>query len=273
MVGQPRWFPGAMAGSRPGALSARRFLEQTLESRSLGKLFSKRRGLKSGPTPSTSNHPSTITSAPSTSFCMRPCSPISISSRPPMNSKKLWRFCASTNLDGRKQFARMWGYGLGRKEPVRVFNFGTVAALAAEFVVLLVPFAEVRGTPGRLMPITASGAVSPVKAGIFLQPPSEKCFFFFAERARNGNQGRLASDAEFVCRQKKREAEDDLLIFCNGSYTEIDGQWVRGCERRITGFELHRGGRGNVVFASEPEAGLENPGWRSLVREPWFGNQ
>jgi hypothetical protein len=59
-------------------------------------------------------------------------------------------------------------------------------------------------------------------------------------------------------RTKNREGEDELSIFCNGSYIEIDGQRVLAPKRMITRCELDCRGQGKEVYASEPEALLEN---------------
>jgi hypothetical protein len=97
---------------------------------------------------------------------------------------------------------------------------------------------------------------TPVKAYHY-SATSEESSFFFAEAGRTWNQGNLASDAEFVCWQRIREREEQLLIFCNGSYVEIEGRRVLGCKRRVTRCEMHsRYGRKDV-FASETGALLE----------------
>ena len=86
--------------------------------------------------------------------------------------------------------------------------------------------------------------------------PSEECSLFFAETNRNWSYGRLASDAEFVCWQHKREGHE-LLIFCNDSYVEIDGRRVLGCEQKVARCEmLSHDGRGGV-FSSDAKALVE----------------
>jgi hypothetical protein len=145
-----------------------------------------------------------------------------------------------------------WAPVYGKKEAITVLNFGALASLPAEFVTLLVPLEEVRAMLGGLAHMSREAA-TPVKAYLY-STPTEECSFFFAEARRPWNQGKLARDAEFVCWQKKREGEDELLIFCNGSYVDVDGNRILGCKRTISHCEMSsRGGR-REIHASEPNA-------------------
>jgi hypothetical protein len=146
----------------------------------------------------------------------------------------------------------IWSPVYGKKESAIVFNFGTVTELPAEFVTLLIPLEEAREIPGTLMPMQVAPSM-PVKAYLY-STPSEECFFFFAQAGRLWSQGRVASNAEFVCWQKKREGEDELLIFCNGSYVEIDGRRVLGFRRGISHCEMHNRPSGREIRSSEPDA-------------------
>jgi len=163
----------------------------------------------------------------------------------------------SANRHGWAQEVRkdMWSPVYGKKEPITVLNFGTVADLPSEFVTLLIPLEEIRGTPGKLMQIKVGGDM-PVK-GYHYRTPAEECFFFFAAIGEPWIHERLASDAEFVCWQRKRDGESELLILCNGSYVEIDGRRVLGCKQTVSRCEMViRDGR-KEIHASEPEALLE----------------
>jgi hypothetical protein len=149
----------------------------------------------------------------------------------------------------------VWSPVYGKKEPITVLNFGTVADLPAEFVTLLIPLEEIGGTAGKLMQMRVE-ASAPVKAYRY-STAMEEYSFFFAEMGRPWTHGKLASDAEFVCWQRKREGEDELLIFCNGSYVEIDGRRVLSCKRTITRCEMHSRDGHKEIYASEPEALVE----------------
>ncbi len=145
-----------------------------------------------------------------------------------------------------------WSPVYGKKEPTIVLNFGTTTDLPAEFVTLLIPLEEAREIPGKLTQMRAETATL-VKAYLY-STPSEESSFFFAEMGRPWNQQRVGSDAEFVCWQKKRESEDELLIFCNGSYVEIDGRRVLRFKQIISTCEMRSGGGEKEVRSSEPEA-------------------
>lgn len=150
----------------------------------------------------------------------------------------------------------IWSPVYGRKEPITVLNFGTATALPAEFVTLLVPLEEVRGIPGKLARIETQALGTPVKAYLY-RTPSAECSFFFAETGQPWSLGKLASDAEFVCWQKPREGDEELLIFCNGSYVEIEGRRVLDCKRQISYCEMFSCDGRKEVRASDPEAMLE----------------
>jgi hypothetical protein len=151
----------------------------------------------------------------------------------------------------------VWSPVYGKKEPITVLNFGTVASLPSEFVTLLIPLDEIRGIPGTLTGMTEQLA-TPVKSYRY-STPSEDCSFFFSEAGRPWTHGNLASDAEFVCWQRKRETGDQLLIFCHGSYVEIDGRRVLGCKQKVTRCEMLIRAGHKEIYASEPEALVEEP--------------
>jgi|HubBroStandDraft_1064217.scaffolds.fasta_scaffold00153_13 uncharacterized heparinase superfamily protein len=146
----------------------------------------------------------------------------------------------------------IWSPVYGKKDSMIVLNFGTVTDLPAEFVTLLIPLEEAREIPGTLMQLLVAPAM-PVKAYLY-STPSEECFFFFGEAGRPWRQGRVSSDAEFVCWQKKREGEHELLISCNGSYVEIDGRRVLGFKRVISDCEMLISRSGREFRSSEPDA-------------------
>jgi len=152
----------------------------------------------------------------------------------------------------------VWSPVYGRKEPITVLTFGIVASLPDEFVTLLVPLKEIREIPGKLIRLATKVASMAVEAYVY-STPTEEASFFFAEPGRPWNHARLASDAEFVYWQKKRDGEEELLIFCNGSYAEIDGQRVLSYERPISRCEmLVREGR-KEIHISEADAQMEQP--------------
>jgi hypothetical protein len=152
----------------------------------------------------------------------------------------------------------VWSPVYGRKEPITVLTFGANTSLPAEFVTLLVPLKEISEIPGKLTRVATKITAIPVEVYVY-STPIEEHSFFFAENGRPWNRGRFASDAEFVCWQKKCEGEEELLIFCNGSYVEINGRRVLSYKRTISHCEmLVREGR-KEIHASEPDALMEQP--------------
>lgn len=145
-----------------------------------------------------------------------------------------------------------WSPVYGKKEPITVLNFGAVVDLPAEFVTLLIALGETRGFSGTLT--HASGDTDTPVMSYLYRTPSEECSFFFADQGRPWNHGRVASDAQFVCWQRQRGGENELLIFCNGSYVEIDGQRVLGFRPMISHCEMRSGSGGKEVRSTDPEA-------------------
>jgi hypothetical protein len=150
----------------------------------------------------------------------------------------------------------VWSPAYGRKEPITVLTFGATTSLPAEFVTLLVPLKEIREIAGKLTRLATKVTPTSVEAYVY-STSTEEHSFFFAENGRPWNHGRLASDAEFVCWRKKRESEEELLIFCNGSYVEIDGRRVLSYKRTISHCEMLVREGGKEIHASEPDALME----------------
>jgi Heparinase II/III-like protein/Heparinase II/III N-terminus len=149
----------------------------------------------------------------------------------------------------RKDF---WSPVYGKKEAITVLNFGTVADLPTEFVNLLIPLEETGEVPGKLIQITA--ALAPVKAYLYSTPSGETFFFFAEQNANEWSVGTIISDAEFVYWQRKREGGEQLVILCNGSYVEIEGNRIISCQRRIERCEVIIRDGHKEVHASDLEA-------------------
>ncbi len=159
------------------------------------------------------------------------------------------------DIDGWTEEVRneTWSPVYGAEAAMMVVNFWAITDLPAEFVTLLIPLAEAREIPGTLTRVKTD--LAGIKTYLY-NTPSEECFFFFAEGGRPWRQGRVASDAEFVCWQKRREGEDEslLLIFCNGSYVEIDGIRVLGFKRVVSDCEMRSRSGGKEIRSSELDA-------------------
>jgi hypothetical protein len=171
-------------------------------------------------------------------------------------SSRLAILCAEKHGWSEEVRKDVWSPVYGKKEPITALTFGVNTSLPAEFVTLLVPLAEAREIPGKLKRVATSVVAAAVEAYVYTTP-TEEHWFFFADTGRPWNHGRIASDAEFVYWGKKHEGEKELLIFCNGSYVEIEGQRVLSCKRTITRCEmLIQKGR-KEIFASEADALME----------------
>ena len=147
-----------------------------------------------------------------------------------------------------------WSPVYGKREPITVLNFSAVKQLPAEFVTLLVAVEGARTVPGMLSQVKAmSGA--PVTAYLY-RTQLEESSFFFADARQPWSLGQIASDAEFACWQRRRDGEDTLLIFYNGSYIEIDGRRVLEFKREIAYCEMRNRGGKKEVHSSELESPL-----------------
>jgi hypothetical protein len=144
-----------------------------------------------------------------------------------------------------------WSPVYGKKERINVVTFSTIASLPAEFVTVLLPLGLVSESPGKLT--QTSDSSSAVK-GYLYSTPEQDCSFVFVEKGRRWNHARLASDAQFVCWRKKHEAEIESIIFCGGSYIEIDGRRILSLKRTVSRCEItiHEGQK--EVHTSDPEA-------------------
>jgi hypothetical protein len=149
-----------------------------------------------------------------------------------------------------------WSPAYGKKSPMTVLNFGTVANLPGEFVTLLLPLRESHGEPGRFLLVRSATEAAAVRAYRFEDGSGEHSFYF-AEECKSWKCGVLASDAEFVCWSALRNGES-IVRFCQGSYVKIYGQSESRCKRAVTRCEIVRSGKRLEVFCSDPDA-IETP--------------
>ena len=164
-----------------------------------------------------------------------------------------------------------WSPVYGRKEQSPMLHFRTESHLPAEFVTLLLPSEEGIAQPGVLRRID-DGIENPAVFGYRYSSPDECSYMFFAEGGQRWELGRWASDAFFVFCSMAPNNVPRHLVLCGGSYIEIDGQRVAGCERPVARSEwLNRGGEWQIFCSDEvtssvlPEivptgAGLVSPG-------------
>jgi len=125
----------------------------------------------------------------------------------------------------------VWSPVYGKKERALLVRFAVANKAAAEFCVALVPLERTTQDVGVLsaMGKDPRGAVS----GYRFHTQRESYSILFARSGEAWTFDSFASDAEFVC-LKTSDYEKDALMFCNGSWLEIDGKRVVNCASPVT---------------------------------------
>lgn len=146
-----------------------------------------------------------------------------------------------------------WSPTYGRRQLSTVVNFSTFATIPTEFATLLLPTSKVEKHKGALTRTSKEESTPFVSSYVY---KSELSFssFYFSHTKKPWRCGILASDAEFVCWSRTIEEEKTALIFCNGTYIEIDGKTVMRTQNPAQRCELtNRGGKA-TISCSEREA-------------------
>ncbi len=146
-----------------------------------------------------------------------------------------------------------WSPVYGQKAPITVLNFGAITEVPAEFVLMLVVLEEIHPATRSLTRIVSSEPHSTVRAYKYAEGARDY-FFFFAPPGKPWHQSSVSSDAEFVCWIRTAGSPDQLLILCNGSYTEIEGGPEVRCRRAVRWGEVRMEGGQRMVRSSDPEA-------------------
>jgi hypothetical protein len=146
-----------------------------------------------------------------------------------------------------------WSPVYGRKAPMSVVNFGITTDLPAEFTTLLAVLDEVHPSARTFERIGEQEAESRVRAYRY-ETDGVAHTFLFAKAAQAWHQDLISSDAEVVCWSSNKSGSDQLLILCNGSYTQIqDGLELR-CSRAVQWCELQLNHGERTLRCSDPEA-------------------
>ena len=146
-----------------------------------------------------------------------------------------------------------WSPAYGQKAPMTVVNFGTTADVPAEFATLIVALDEVHPQQ-RSFTRTGGQETDATVRGYHYADEAAEYFFYFAPAGKPWRMSSVSSDAEFVCWSKKPGSPDQLLVLCNGSYTEIEGGPEVRCRKAVRWCELSAQGGQTTVQASDPEA-------------------
>jgi hypothetical protein len=145
-----------------------------------------------------------------------------------------------------------WSPAYGVEAPDTTLNFSALATLPAEFATLL-SVHEASHPPGVLMQVSASGAR--VYSCKLL---GEEHLFFFAQQ-KPWRCAVVESDASFAYCRRNSGGENDVVVFCDGSYIEINQQRVLSASKTVARGELVVGKAGVEMFCSEPDALEKQP--------------
>jgi hypothetical protein len=140
-----------------------------------------------------------------------------------------------------------WSPVYGVRRSTTVLKFATTSRLPVEFVTMLAPLPEAHAVPGKLSRVKTSAAVSAYRMDAEVSQQ-----FFFAKSRQPWSCGRVASDAEFVCLTSRPNQPADI-IFCSGTYLELDGKRVVSAARAVDRYEVVNG-ETVQVFCSDPTA-------------------
>jgi Heparinase II/III-like protein/Heparinase II/III N-terminus len=147
-----------------------------------------------------------------------------------------------------------WSPCYGRKQPNMVLNFSTVARLPAEFVTLLVPLEVGTTDVGKIICDPSKNREESVK-GYRCTTPDARHGFFFGKAGESWKSEAWASDAEFLYWAMDRHNQVRHLIFCNGSWVDVDDKRLVMCERKVSRCELLLEETGfNILSSSDQES-------------------
>jgi hypothetical protein len=146
-----------------------------------------------------------------------------------------------------------WSPVYGRKEPMAALKYKTVTELPAEFALLLVALQEDHRNPGSFTRVAGNDSNSRVSVYEYATE-SNVWSFIFAPAGTRWQHDSISSDAEFVCWNRKIESSDHQLIQCNGSYTEVAGQFELRYRQAVPWCELVVQDGRKTVYSSNPDA-------------------
>jgi Heparinase II/III N-terminus/Heparinase II/III-like protein len=140
-----------------------------------------------------------------------------------------------------------WSPVYGVQRSTTVLKFATTSRLPVEFVTMLAPLPEANAVPGKLLRLESSAGVSAYRLDAEAGQQ-----FFFAKSKQPWGCGRVASDAEFVCLSSRPNQAADI-IFCKGTYLDLDGKRMVTATRTVDLYEVVNG-ETVEIFCSDPTA-------------------
>ncbi|HEY7096452.1 MAG TPA: alginate lyase family protein [Terriglobales bacterium] len=145
-----------------------------------------------------------------------------------------------------------WSPVYGKAERATVLHFGTSTTFPVEFATLLVPVVRARINIGELTVAAGASTKSSVRGYRYTNSQREHYAYFAG--GQHWSAGSWTSDAEFLYWGTNTQGNDRLLIFCNGSYVEMNGKRMVSCTKSITRCELRISEDGVKLFSSDDDA-------------------
>jgi len=145
-----------------------------------------------------------------------------------------------------------WSPVYGKAERATVLHFGARTTFPTEFVTLLVPVVRARINIGELTVTPEASTKSSVRGYRYTNSQREH-YAYFAVR-QPWSAGSWTTDAEFLYWGTNAQESDRLLIFCNGSYVEMNGKRMVSCTKSIARCELRMSEDGVKLSSSDNDA-------------------
>ena len=152
----------------------------------------------------------------------------------------------------REERQSWWSSAYGKKEISTVVNFASRAKLPAELATILLP----TGIGNEPSEFVSDGKPGSAVQAYHYAVASGSWSFFFADSRKPWQRGPVSSDAEFVAWRRTQEAGNQALIFCNGSFLELEGKRLLHTRQAVESCELILNGGAVQTFCSNPEAVL-----------------
>lgn len=138
----------------------------------------------------------------------------------------------------------------GVREPALVVKFEALIRAPAEFAVALLPASGANMQAG-ILEMRASRHPNGVRAYRYRTTVEEYLLCFGS--GGTWRFGRFESDAAFFCIVSAAEVAS-MLLFCDGSFVNVDGKPVVQCATPVKRCEIQVDGNEPKIFASEPDA-------------------
>jgi Heparinase II/III-like protein/Heparinase II/III N-terminus len=156
--------------------------------------------------------------------------------------------------------AGWWSPAYGAIEPALIAHFSALQTAPAELAVAVVAMRGPNATTGTLesVELQCDRALHAYR----YRAAYEDYLLCFGDGGE-WRCGQYASDATFACVARISETEL-ILIFCNGTFVDIDGHRIVQCARNVDRCEVQLRGRESHVHTSDPDAIVIRPGLQGI---------